>query len=209
MNKIQIILALLLNTVILNAQFEFGVKAGISSIDLITNSIKVGNGDQSFDLKYADAQYGHHFGIYSRVKLLGLYIEPAAIFNSNTVNYKLTQYSEGDPFSTIKNETYNRLDIPVMLGIKAGIVRIFGGPVGHIHISSRSELVDIRGYNQKFKDATYGFQAGFGLDIWKIRFDISYEGNFSKFGDHISIDGQSYSFDDAASRIIGTVGYAF
>ncbi len=209
MKKVLIIAFLSINASFLSAQFEFGIKAGLSSIDLITNSISVNDGEKNYDIAYADSQYGHHFGLYTRLKVVGIYLEPAAIFNSNSINYHLSEYTEDGVIKTLKNETYNQLDIPIMLGIKAGIIRIFGGPVAHLHINSSSELVDLKGYSQRFKDATYGFQAGFGLDLWKIRLDISYEGNFSKFGDHINIGGHDYSFDESASRLIGTVGYAF
>lgn len=189
------------------AQVEFGIKAGLNSIDLITDDIIIGDG--SYEIQYRKASYGHHFGIYTRLKIFGIYAEPAAIFNSNTVTYNIKQYSENGVIDLLRNETYNKLDVPLMIGVKAGIVRIFGGPVAHIHIGSTSDLLDINGYSRLFKDAEYGYQAGFGLDIKKVRLEIAYEGNLSNFGNHISFGGQKYSFSDAASRLIGSVGYAF
>ena len=138
-----------------------------------------------------------------------VYVEPALMLNSNKVIYALDEYRGTQAFSRFVNETYNNLDIPVMIGLKAGIIRLYAGPVAHLHISSRSDLVDIDGYEQKFKSATYGYQAGFGFDIWKLRFDVAYEGNLNKFGDHISIGGQDFAFNDSAARILGTVSYKF
>ena len=209
MQKTISIFGLLLFTLIAQAQIEFGIKAGLNSIDLVSNAIQFENGGTNFDLKFQESKYGHHFGLYTRMKAFNIYVEPAVIFNSNTVTYSLDEYSEQGVINSLKNETYNAVDIPLLLGIKAGILRIFGGPVGHLHINSSSDLWDIRGYKQQFKDATYGYQAGFGLDLWKIRLEVSYEGNFNRFGDHIVINDTPYSFGDSASRIIGTVGYAF
>lgn len=190
-------------------QIEFGVKAGLNSIDLVSNSIQIDDGFSLKEIRFRESKYGHHFGIYSRIKILGLYVEPAAIFNSNTVTYSLDDYSEAQTVSTLKNETYNSLDIPLMFGIKAGIVRIFGGPVAHVHISSKSDLFDWSDYRHKFKTASYGYQAGFGFDVWKIRLDLSYEGNFGNFGDHINVGGNDYAFDNSAARVIGTIGIKF
>lgn len=207
----KIFCALLLIGGVLNVQgqVEFGVRAGLNSIDLVTNAIKIQGDNSNYELAFNGSQYGHHFGLYSRIKVIGIYVEPAVIFNSNSVSYNLDEYSEGGAVSLIRNETYNNLDIPLMVGLKAGAVRIFGGPVAHIHISSTSDLFAIKSYSQKFKDASYGYQAGFGLDIWKIRVDLAYEGNLSRFGDHITFDDQSYSFSDSASRVLLSLGYAF
>ncbi|MFM2393959.1 MAG: hypothetical protein RLZZ546_1941 [Bacteroidota bacterium] len=193
----------------LNAQIEFGLKAGLNSIDLVSDGIKINEQGERLKIDFNGSKYGHHVGLYSRIKFLGIYVEPAALFNSNSVDYRLTDYTEDGPIDQIFNEKYYSLDIPLMVGIKAGIIRMYGGPVGHLHISSTSDLTNFNSYSQKFKDATYGYQAGFGFDIWKLRLDVAYEGNLSAFGNHINIGDTDYSFGQSASRILGTIGYKF
>ncbi|MCB0647043.1 MAG: outer membrane beta-barrel protein [Saprospiraceae bacterium] len=209
MKRIVLVVLLASWSFIAFSQIEFGVKAGLSSMDLVSDGIQFQQGDRLFDLKFNSSNYGHHFGVYSRFRILMVYVEPALMLNSNKVTYALDEYSGTQAISRFVNETYNNLDIPVMLGLKAGIIRLYAGPVAHLHISSKSDLVDIDGYEQKFKSATYGYQAGFGFDIWKLRFDVAYEGNLNKFGDHISIAGQDFAFNDSAARILGTVSYKF
>jgi hypothetical protein len=196
-------------TLITYAQIEFGVKAGLNSIDFVSEGITINNGINNIKIDYQNAEYGHHFGFYTRVKLLGMYVEPSFLFNSNKVNYKLTEYTEGQTISKIFHEKYNTLDIPLNVGIKAGIFRLYGGPVAHLHINGTSDLINFKSYSQKFKDANFGYQAGFGFDIWKLRLDLAYEGNLTAFGDHINIDDNSYSFGTAASRVLTTIGYKF
>jgi hypothetical protein len=198
-----VILAFSFNLV---GQVEFGVKAGISSYNLAETNIIVP--DQNLSISIHEAEYGHHLGVYSRLKISALYMEPALLFNSNKVSYLLEDYGES-PWQTIKNETYNTLDIPVLLGLKLGPVRLQGGAVSHLFINSLSDFIDIKDYDQKFKKATYGFQAGLGLDIWKLRFDLNYEGNLTRWGDHIEIGGYPYSFSERHQRIVASVGYKF
>lgn len=200
---------LILFTTSLHAQIEFGVKTGLSSIDLADKSIILGD-ENNTEITVADAGYGIHFGLYSRVSLLNLYIEPALLFNSSTVDYNLKEevFDEG-VINTIRSESYNKLDIPVMVGMKMGFFRFHGGPVAHLHLNSASELTAINGYAQKFKEATYGFQAGVGLDILKLRIDVNYESNLSKFGDHINVGGQDFSFDDRPARLVASLGFRF
>jgi len=191
------------------SQIEFGLKAGLSSYDLAKDGIFISDGNQNIEWNVKNAGYGHHFGIYTRLSVLGLFIEPALLFNSNTVTYDITTYGESGVFNTVKNEKYNHMDIPVIAGFKLGVLRFQGGVVGHLFINSISDVVDIKGYDQRFKSASYGWQAGTGLDMWKLRLDLIFEGNFNKFGDQINIGGHNYAFADTPSRLMLTLGYKF
>ena len=39
--------------------------------------------------------------------------------------------------------------------------------------------------------------------------DLRYEGNFSKFGDHITFFGDEYKFDQSAARFLISLGFMF
>lgn len=192
------------------SQFEMGLKAGLSSTELSPESILINDGETTTEISIAEAKYGFHLGLYTRISIANIFIEPAFLFNSNTVDYNLEeQIFDTGIFSSIKSETYNNLDIPLMIGMKIGFLRIQGGPVAHIFINSASELTQISGYSQKFQDATYGIQGGLGLDIWKIRLDLNYETNLSKFGGDIDINGAPYQFDQRPARLIASIGLRF
>jgi len=211
MRRLLLSAVLILTMAPLFGQIEFGLKAGVSSLDLSDSELSVTSADATqLKLAIAEANYGFHFGVYSRVKLLNIYIEPALLFNSSHINYTLQEgiFDESIVTST-KTEKFNKLDIPVMVGIKTGFLRLQAGPVAHLHISSLSELTDVDGYSQQFSTATYGFQLGAGIDILKVRLDVNYEGNLSRVGEHIQIDGQSYTFGESPSRIVASIGYRF
>ena len=209
MKKIGCIIAGLIFCFPLLAQIEIGVKAGISSLDLASDGIIVQNEENNLALNFANAEYGVHFGLYSRLSFLGVFVEPAVIFNSSSVNYMVEDYSEGGVLTTLKNESYRHVDIPVLIGYKFSKLRLQGGPVAHFYLDSTSELFQISGYEQNFSDAKYGYQIGGGIDFWRLRVDCLYEGNLNKFGDHINIGGQEFNFGDSASRVIVNVGLAF
>lgn len=209
MKKILFILLMLTST-LSYSQFEIGLKTGISSTELSPESILFNQGDNTTKLSIAEAQYGFHFGLYTRISIANIFIEPSFLFNSSSVDYNLEeQIFDTGIISSIGSETYNNLDIPLMVGMKIGFFRIQGGPVAHIFINSASDLTRISGYSQKFRDATYGIQGGLGLDIWKIRFDVNYETNLSHFGGDIDIDGNPYQFDQRPARLIASIGLRF
>jgi hypothetical protein len=192
------------------AQFEFGFKAGLSSMDLVTNPIMTPeNNGMHYELIFNEASYGHHFGVYTRLEFLGMYLEPSVLFNSFKTDYTLNSYSEIGVTRNVFTESYRQINVPVMFGMRSGFFRMYLGPVMNYHLGSSSQLFTNEGIQRAFKESTYGYMAGIGLDIWKLRVDVSYMGNLSSFGDEFIIGGQSYSFSDRASRIMATVGYRF
>ncbi len=71
------------------------------------------------------------------------------------------------------------------------------------------QLSDITGYEATFKSATFGYQLGAGVDIWKIGIDLRYEGNLTKLGDHLDIGGQTINLDNRVRQIIISLGITF
>lgn len=197
-------------TLTLNAQFRAGFKFGVSSVNLAPGSIDVAgvNDFQDFKLAVAKANYGVHAGLFAQIKLAGLFIQPEVMFNSNSADFKLSEIT-GQPFDVVKRENYQYLDIPLLLGFKLGPLQLGAGPVGHVFLNSGSELFDINGYGQKFKEFKYGYQANASLVIGKLYLDVRYEGNSSRFGDHIEFFGNQYAFSKSPSRLIGSIGIAF
>jgi len=211
MKNALIILISILFVTTASAQVKFGVRGGLSSTDLKPSSFVVTNqaSAEAFTLSTKEANYGYHLGVFLQAGGEKFFIQPEILFNSSSVDYSLQGNGIGDLMSNVFNETYQNIDIPIMLGFKVGPLRLQGGPVGHLHIDSSSELTDFQGYEEKFKTFTYGYQTGIGLDFWKFVIDLKYEGNFSDFGDHFTFFGNDYNFDQRPGRIVASVGIAF
>jgi len=209
-NSLIIIFSILFLTTT-SAQVKFGVRGGLSSTDLKPSSFVITNqaSVDAFTLSTKEAKYGYHLGIFLQAGGEKFFIQPEILFNSSSVDYSLQTNGLGEITTSIFNETYQNIDIPIMLGFKLGPLRLQGGPVGHVHIDSSSELTDFEGYEEKFETMTYGYQTGIGLDFWKFVIDVKYEGNFSNFGDHFSFFGNDYNFATRPGRVIGSVGIAF
>lgn len=191
-----------------NRDAEFGIKIGLQNHNIIpVESISLESSTELVEMSIGEIDYGFHAGIYGRFKFLKLVWEPALLLNSQGITYLVTEAN--DQVTEVK-ENYQNLDIPLTIGVKIfNTLKIHAGPVAHIHLNSTSELFDTEGYEQKFKNATFGYQAGLGLDIRKLRLSLNYEGNFTNYGDHISFDGQSYTFTESPSRLILSLGAAF
>jgi hypothetical protein len=194
-----------------NAQsFKYGIRAGISTPDIKpsdVDSIRIENGTTPFKLKLSDANYGFHVGAWARFTFSKAYIQPELVFNSSTVEYKYGKLNS--TIDSVRNETFRNLDIPIMIGTKLGSFRLNAGPVAHIHINGSSDLTNTSGYSEKFKSSTWGYQAGIGFDAGAVGIDLRYEGNFDKFGNHLTFGGKTYEFSKTPSRFIATVAIGF
>jgi len=187
------------------AQIKLGIKGGVSTYDLGLNDVlSITSDTDEFELGISNAKYGYHIGLVIQVKFGGFVLQPELVFNSNSVDFTFEDINEPMP-GRVFTEKYQNLDFPLMLGLKAGPLRIIAGPVGHYFLKSTSDLLDFESYRQQFRDLTYGWQAGIGLDFFNLMLDVRYEGNFSKFGDHIYFYGNKYSFTNSPSRLIASL----
>lgn len=193
-------------TSISQAQVKVGVRAGISTqkFDPAT-SILAG---ENLSLALQDADYGYHAGLFTQFRKGKFFIQPEVVFNTHKINYNIKDADT--PNGELVSERYNHLDIPIMMGLKFGFLRLQAGPVGHIYLNNASEIADrVQNYQQTFETMTYGYQAGVGLDFGRVIFDFKWENNFSQFGDHITIAGTQFNSDQNSKRFVASVGFAF
>ncbi|MBR9921747.1 MAG: PorT family protein [Bacteroidetes bacterium] len=192
------------------SQVTFGLKAGLATTDVDVSALNIGNGaGEELVFQLENANYGLHAGLFVQAQVGVFLIQPEVLFNSTTADFRVTDMRNGQMVEKILREKYQHLDIPLMMGFKLGPVRLMGGPVGHIFLQSESEIYNIAGYDQMFDKLTYGWQAGAGIDIWKFMIDLRYEGNFENYGNHISVGGTPYSFDNTPSRWLASLSFRF
>jgi hypothetical protein len=102
-----------------NAQlFNYGIKAGIGFSSLKIEDITGIDGglDGVYDLVTGDAVMGYHVGLQTRINLALLMIQPELYFNAG--GGTVEQIVDGD--TKLLDVKFNRIDIPVLLGVKLG-----------------------------------------------------------------------------------------
>lgn len=185
------------------AQFSWGLKAGATSNNFkLKDQLNIG-AQQTIDAA-KEASWGFHGGVFVRLSMLGLMIQPEIIFSMAENNMLVTDAG----IEEIKSQKFNKLDIPILLGVKLGPVRLMGGPAASVMISSASDLFEDA--ENLYKSATFGYQAGVGVDILKkITLDVRYEGGLSNFGDEITIGQETFTLDGRNNAIILSAGIMF
>lgn len=192
-----------------NAQlFNYGIKAGIGFSSLKMEDITgINDGSDVYNLITGDGVMGYHLGLQTRVKIAMVVIQPELYFNAG--GGTVEQVVDGGA-TEILNVKFNRIDIPLLAGVKFGPARINIGPVGSFVLSETTDLTEIEPDFELFSSSmTWGLQAGLGLDISRLSLDFRYEGSLSKLGESLSVGGSEFALDARPKQWIISLGYWF
>ncbi len=175
-----------------NAQFTIGPRFGLSSSEIRIN--KADNNSYSFET--GERKVGLHVGAFSRITMGSVYIQPEVLLTSTGGKINLKEGGVGQ----VLDYKLNKVDIPVLMGLKMGkVFRIQGGPI----ISYIKGSAGNNDFKANIKDATVGYQAGIGFDIGNMMLDLKYEDNLSKLGNKIG----GVKVDQRNHQVIASVGF--
>jgi hypothetical protein len=148
-----------------NAQlFNYGIKAGIGFSSLSINDITgISDGSDVYNLITGDGVMGYHLGVQTRIKIAMIYVQPELYWNAGGGTLK--QVMDGGA-TEILEVKFNRIDLPLLVGVKLGPVRLNIGPVGSyvINESNEGSTADFD-YQLYLNSMNWGWQGGIGLDL--------------------------------------------
>jgi opacity protein-like surface antigen len=211
MKKLIAIVLVVLVSIPVFSQIKFGIKAGVSTSSLSMADLKtVTSGNTSYTVDaLTSAKYGFQGGFFMRATLFGIYIQPELLLTTRTNEYTVTNIQS--TASTVVKQNFNKLDIPVLVGLKLGPIRLNAGPSGSILINSPKELISDPDFKNLYSRMTIGYQAGLGFDLLNtLTVDLRYEGNLKKYQNQIeNLTGTKVNLDDRTSSFILSLGIMF
>ncbi|WP_036383265.1 outer membrane beta-barrel protein [Muricauda sp. MAR_2010_75] len=147
----------------------FGIKAGLNynkNGDLIGS---VGDSGQDI-VEGAEGKTGYHVGFWGKLDFPKIYLRPELVYTKTKSSYDV----DGDS----QDYDVSKLDLPVLLGFKiVGPLHLFAGPAFQYTLKNDLENVEIEDVESDF---TVGLNAGAGVNIGRLGFDIRYERGFSE-----------------------------
>ena len=154
-------LIVFLSTSLLQAQFEFGVKAGLNYDSLGD----VDYSDLSATNLSAGSKTGFHFGVYGNLDLLLFYLRPELQFTK--INSGVEDIDIG----------LSKLEAPILLGYKIlGPLSVFAGPSFQYILNENVEGTTLTDIEENF---TVGLQIGTRLSLGGFGLGIRYERGFT------------------------------
>lgn len=186
------------------AQINFGLRGGLSS-----SQVKINETVDGLKITTGDNTFGYHLGLYSQFIIKDkIVIMPEALFSSSGGAIDL---SDGTDFNEVYNLSFNRIDFPVNLGVKfLKIFRINAGPYASVLLSADARSANIsEDIKDNYKNMTWGYQAGLGIDFWRLAMDLKYEGSFKSTHEEtgeVPGTGKTYNPDVRPNQWILSVG---
>ncbi len=184
------------------AQVKFGIRGGITTSSINDAKSFVSQSGQEIVADLKGGQVGWTAGAVLRLKIAILYLQPELLFTSNKYAY---QTSGGQDYQ----ERLLSLDVPVLIGLKFGPLRINAGPEAHVGVNKTSDLVDLDFYKEAVQTFTVGWVGGAGLDLLGLMLDVRYHGNLRKVGTAIEVGNETIEFDKNPGMWSFTAGFLF
>jgi len=184
------------------AQLSIGPRIGIQ-----TAAAELGDAAirQELDSLSLDGKLGFRLGMFVRLGLDALYIQPELLLTSTKSTYSFhTLASPGEV--QFRDEDFLNIDIPVVVGLKFAAFRVQAGPVASIRIQGKSDFENLDALSRTYNQASWGAQLGIGLDLWKLLVDLNYQLPLNKGEEGITINGQSYGLSTRKGIAVLSVG---
>ena len=170
-----------------NKRFFFGVRGGVNLSQLNTNSVVLSSGVSASALTLIQSNKANYTGWVGGIWMrLGhkVYIQPELLISAK--GGKIGFFPAGINSQPITvDASYTNFDVPVLLGLKLGPVRLNAGPVASLAISENASFKDAinqyaaQNIKKIYQQASIGYQAGVGVDFGSFNLDLRYQGSFS------------------------------
>jgi hypothetical protein len=148
---------------------------------------------------------GFHAGLYARLKVLMVYVQPELIYTN--LSREVTFTDGQGQVGAVVADPVNRIDLPVQVGVKLGFLRAFVAPVWSANVSSFNDLQNFDPQTA----GTWGAQAGVGLQLGKkVQLNVRYEGNLTSYTSNITLPGGVViPSDNRVNQFVVDMGFAF
>jgi hypothetical protein len=183
---------------------QVGIKGGLNlSTIAIDNNFSV-NVDKSLATKT-----GYLVGAYARLGKT-LFFQPEVFFSAK--DYEVNALNALTKSNDVVSFSQKSIDVPLLVGLKLGIIRIAAGPVASYSFSADATADNaLKSYfSGSAKEITnrsnFSYQAGIGLDILSLSLDFRYQGAISELSNTIAIPS-GYNYAQKPSFYQATIGF--
>lgn len=189
--------AFIAGIMLMNAQSDFGIKAGLSY-----NS----NGDlkeftSEVDQIYKDegkGKSGFNVGFYGKLDLGPIFVRPEIVYTQTTSEYEFN--------SLIEDYKLSKIDVPVLVGLKLiGPLNVFAGPAFQYILDNDLNGINISDVKNDF---SVGVNVGASVEFGRIGIDVRYERGLSENEANWSNAGETFTLDSRPEQLIFSLSYS-
>ena len=179
--------------------FRIGIKGGVN-----LSSVKVASLSANLENKT-----GYQLGAFARIGRT-IFIQPEVYFAAKEVNVDVLNSLTTN--QGVVGFSQKSLDVPLLLGVKLGPLRVMAGPVASYAISaSTSPDAAVKSYfsgtsQEIINRSSFSYQAGVGFDILNLSLDLRYEGAMSELKNTVAVPN-GFTYSQKPSYYQATIGF--
>jgi hypothetical protein len=179
--------------------FRIGLKGGVN-----LSSVKLAGLSTNLENKT-----GYQLGAFARIGRT-VFIQPEVYFSAKEVNVDVLNSLTTN--QGVVGFSQKSLDVPILLGVKFGPIRVLAGPVATYAISaSTSPDAAVKSYfsgtsQEIINRSSFSYQAGLGFDILNLSLDLRYEGAMSELNNTIAVP-TGFQYSQKPSYYQATIGF--
>ena len=200
----------------LYSQLRFDIVGGVSagatpvSAGVIINR-HLPHEEFIFNLAKVDPQL--HAGIKSQVELTApFFLEGGLLYTRSSSTYDVT-YTIIDTEHPIPNhlmkETEHLVMLPVNIGVNIGAFDVTSGLRLVQSLSKNTDLHQLTGFSAGGNKIKTGWQASVGYSFLRERVGLEYQGNFSRVGSGMFVNGQSLEITNVPGQFVLFLQHSF
>lgn len=134
---------------------------------------------------------GYQAGAFLRLGIFKTYIQPEAYYNFKSTTFDINDNTPGGSTSVSGKFKFNNIDVPLLIGrkiidAKVFNLRAYAGPMVSFLLKDENSNKNYNPENYDFNNKIWGGQAGIGVDVGNLTFDIRYQSKLSKISSFIS-----------------------
>lgn len=181
----------LLATWVADAQLlELGARMGIGTGSYDFDSVPIEGGTLE---PAGDRVSGYQAALFLRLSIpTFLYLQPEIEVSQRDYIFGIKYPSEPKEFKAIR--TY-RLDVPLILGVKLGSVRLFGGPVWRIASKQYSKGGGPTPLGIRFNNNDIAAMGGVGVEFDGVFFEVRYTSYLERTSSEIRVASETKKVD--------------
>ena len=179
--------------------FRIGLKGGVN-----LSSVKVASLSNNLENKT-----GYQLGAFARIGRT-VFIQPEMYFTAKEVNVDVLNSLTTN--QGVVGFSQKSLDVPILVGLKLGPIRVLAGPVATYAISaSTSPDAAVKSYfsgtsQEIINRSNFSYQAGLGFDILNLSLDLRYEGAMSELNNTLAVPS-GFNYSQKPSYYQATIGF--
>lgn len=179
--------------------FRIGIKGGVN-----LSSIKVASLSANLENKT-----GYQLGAFARIGRT-VFFQPEVYFAAKEVNVDVLNSLTTN--QGVVGFSQKSLDVPLLLGVKLGPLRVMAGPVATYAISaSTNPDAAVKSYfsgttQEIINRSSFSYQAGVGFDILNLSLDLRYEGAMSELNNTVAVPN-GFNYSQKPSYYQATIGF--